>query len=556
MRPTTVLLFAIIIIGGGCDIKKISPTKGSTDFDKANAFYYYDKLDSAFYRYNQYVMDADDVFKKAIAYRYMGDILWSVGDVYDAEESATEAIKILDTKNPQHSTELGYVYNLLGNVRLELQQYDDAINMFDQATRFSIDSNTNFVFETLNNKALAFQKKGNYNAAISAYDSMLVLKPTDSAVFTKILHNRARTKWLLNKNYPALSEFWQVLRIRTANQDTRGLNASYAHLSDYYENANPDSALWYANKMLQQAQIIQSPADRIEALDKIIRLENPNTVKNWYVELKRLNDSLQLARDTTKNIYAFIKYDSQKSKADSLVFKERVTTQRLWMFGLALFALAFIAWLWNRYNKRRKHIKLEAEQAIRQSKLKTSQKVHDVVANGLYVIMNELEHGKIIEKNELITRIEGLYEKSRNISYEDDAAVNTPSYDQQIRQLLTSFASEQTKVVIVGNEPAFWKRVGNVQKQELELILKELMVNMKKHSQAKNVAIVFKQEDNKGFINYTDDGIGFNTDPRFGNGLNNTVNRIKSLNGEVNFGKSGNGGAAVAISFPLQSSKT
>jgi len=557
VRSSIILLFAITCITlCGCNIRQKSSKGSSKYFEEANEFYRNDSIDSAFYLYNQYVLDANNDFEKATAYRYMGDILWSIGDVHAAEESATEAIKILDTTNPKNYSELGYVYNLLGNVRLELQQYDDAISMFDIATRFSIDSNKNLVFEALNNKALSFQKKGAYSKAIAVYDSTLLLNPSDRATYARILHNRARTKWLQDPGYPVLPEYREVMQIRLDSQYNRGLNATYAHLSDYYEKISPDSALLYAKKMLQQAFLIQSPADRVEALDKIIRMGKLSELKSSYIEYKRLDDSLGLSRDTTKKIYALMRYDSQKNKIENLQLKSDAIKQKLFFYGSVLLAAIIITWLWSSYKKRRKRIRLEAEKAIHQSKLKTSQKVHDVVANGLYVIMNELEHGKIIEKNELITRIEGLYEKSRNISYEDDIYSSITEYDKQISLLLTSFASEQTKVVIVGNGPAFWKKVSSAQKQELELILKELMVNMKKHSQAKNVAIVFKQENNKGFINYTDDGIGFTPDHQFGNGLNNTVNRINSFNGEVNFGKSGNGGAAVAISFPLQSSKT
>lgn len=340
----------------------------------------------------------------------------------------------------------------------------------------------------------------------------------------------------------------ECIKIRIDSQDNRGLNASYAHLSDYYIKVNSDSALWYANKMLEQAQIIQTPDDRLEAIDKIIRLDNPLASKQWYNEFKKLNDSAQLSRDTTRNRYAFIRYDSQKSKAENLELRQ----QRLWLFGLVMLAILITTWIWSNYNKRRKRIKQEAEKAIQQSKLKTSQKVHDVVANGLYVIMNELEHGKMIEKNELITRIEGLYEKSRNISYDETDTEDNPDHDKDIHQLFNDFSAGQTNVYAVGNQPAFWSKVTPVQKRELLLVLKELLVNMKKHSGATNVSVVFRQEDNKGFITYKDDGIGFPPNVEFGNGLKNTVNRIKLLNGEVIFGKSEKDGASVAISFPLE----
>ena len=81
-----------------------------------------------------------------------------------------------------------------------------------------------------------------------------------------------------------------------------------------------------------------------------------------------------------------------------------------------------------------------------------------------------------------------------------------------------------------------------------------MMINMKKHSEAKNVAVVFKQDNSKAIIQYKDDGVGMTDDAKLGNGLNNTVNRIKSLQGEVTFEKNGLAGVAILISLPLETS--
>jgi signal transduction histidine kinase len=266
---------------------------------------------------------------------------------------------------------------------------------------------------------------------------------------------------------------------------------------------------------------------------------------------KNLNDSFQLARDTTRNRFALIRYDVQKSKADNLLLQQQITKQQLWMIGLIGMAGAIIAGLYIWYGKRKKRIQQESQDAIRDARLKTSQKVHDVVANGLYGIMNELEHRQTIDKEPLMNRIEGLYEKSRNISYEDIPEDNHANYDTQVHALLTAFANEQTKVIVVGNQQKFWNRITGPQKQELQLVLNEIMVNMKKHSQAKNVALVFKEENNTGLITYKDDGTGFPEGYKKGNGLENTVSRINSLNGAINFGKSEKGGVSIRISFPL-----
>jgi tetratricopeptide (TPR) repeat protein len=547
-----ILITVFSIVFWGCNNKKNNSHDEQTYYERGTYYYSLNKLDSAFFMFTRYVNNADDSLKKGIAYRCMGDMQWEVGDLHAAEENATGTIRTLDPLNTAHHTELSYAYNLLGNVNVDLQHYDEAITMYNKAKGFSTDAI--FRADLVNGEAVALQKKGKYEDAVALYDSMLLLNPADQSLFTRIIDNRAKTKWLRDPSYLALPEFWHALKIRTDSQYNRGLNASYAHLADYYIESNRDSALWYAKKMFHQAQIIQSPDDRLEAIDKLIRLDNPAALQNWYAEYKRLSDSTRLSRDTTRNRYALIRYDSQKSKADNLELKGHVIKQRLWMYGLIVLAIGIITGLTTRYNKRRKRIKKESENAIRDSKLKTSRKVHDVVAAGLYNIMNELEHGVELDSESLLNKIEWLYEKSRNISHEDALVSEHTDYEKQIFQLLRSFANAQTRIRLVGGGDTFLNKLTPYQQQELQLVLNEIMINMKKHSNAKNVVVRFRQEDNKVFINYKDDGVGFRANHTARNGLNNTVSRMKSLKGDIIFGKSDRGGASISMSFPLQSS--
>jgi nitrate/nitrite-specific signal transduction histidine kinase len=220
------------------------------------------------------------------------------------------------------------------------------------------------------------------------------------------------------------------------------------------------------------------------------------------------------------------------------------------MYSLIGLALATVLSLSVWYRKRRKRIQEETANAIREAQLKTSKKVHDVVANGLYHIMNELEHKEAIEREPLITKIEGLYEKSRNISYEEKLETSA-DFPQKIHELLAAYSNDQTKVIVIGNQAAYWNVLNAMQKRELQLVLQELLVNMRKHSGAKNVVIRFQQENDRVLVHYKDDGKGLPSPLKFGNGLQNTVNRIETLRGEIIFGESAEAGATIAISLPL-----
>lgn len=544
------LLLVLIACFYGCNSKKDNSPTEYTDYERGLYYYSQDKLDTAFLMFTRYVNETDDSLKKASAYRCMGDMQWEVGDLHAAEENATGTIRTLDPLNKTHHAELSYAYNLLGNVQMDLEHYDEAISMYGKARSFATD--TTFLADLLNGEALALQKKGNLQGAITLYDSMLLLSPSDRSLFARIIDNRAKTKWLQDSSYPALPEFWHALNIRTDSQYNRGLNASYAHLADYYTNSNPDSALWYANKMFYQAQLIQNPDARLEAIDKLIRLDHSSSLQHWYTAFKSLSDSTRVSRDKTRNRYALIRYDAQKTKADNLELKERVNRQLFWILGLIILGTGLVAGLYAWNTKRKKRMKEEAEEAIRDSKLEMSRKVHDVVAGGLYNIMNELEHVKEVEKDPLLDKIEGLYEKSRNISYEDVTVTDNVEYDKDLFRLLKSFANEEINVFLVGGH-RFLNDLTSLQKRELKLVLNEIMINMKKHSEAKNVVIQFRQDDGYGFINYKDDGVGFRADHTAGNGLNNTVSRMKALKGGIIFGKTDRGGLTISINFPLAS---
>ncbi|HEX7846261.1 MAG TPA: tetratricopeptide repeat protein, partial [Chitinophagaceae bacterium] len=507
------------------------------------------KNDSAFYYFNKVVNESKDSLMIAMSYNRMALLQFNAGDYYSSQETLIQSFKYLEEENKRDHPCLSSNYNLLGRNSQNLENYDDALKYYDLAIRFNNVSQYEVTF--LNNKALTFQAKQEYDKAIAIYQSILDTTKENQAEYPRVLSNLARTKWLADSNYNATNELLAALAIRKREKDDLGLNASYSHLSDYYSKSRPDSALLYAERMYEVALKNNSPNDQVEALDKLTRL-SPRNQNSYFSAYQHLSDSIQDAKNAANNKFALIRYETEKSKADNLSLQRDNTRQRVLTVGIAVAAFALITTLLLWFRRRRQKIKQEAEKAIQESKLKTSQKIHDVVANGLYRIMNGLEHKDTIEKEPLINEIEVLYERSRNISYED-IIDEYADYNNQVHQLLTSFANEHTKVIVVGNQQTFWNHVGATQKHELQLVLNEIMVNMKKHSRAKNVVIHFKQEERMAYIHYKDDGTGFPAAMEFGNGLNNTVSRIKSLNGEVSFGKSGGEGVSIEISFPLES---
>ncbi|MDR6569256.1 tetratricopeptide repeat protein [Chitinophaga ginsengisegetis] len=557
MRPSSIIL--PILLGSllACTSNRESPQlisaptleKGESFFNKNN--------DSAFYYFNLVATGATDSLEIAMAYTYMGIIQAYEGDHYGGQESLLKSLTYLDEHKKEDQECLGSNYHELGNICLNLKNYEAAIDYYNKALKYITHPKAEAI--ALNSIALTYQKKGDYDQAIGLYKSLLVKSKDKKKEYARVLSNYAKTKWLKDSTYPAGPELQQALQIRKDSNDIRGLNASYAHLSDYYSLSLPDSALYYAVKRYEIAREMNSPDDEVEALSKLITLSPTNLLKPYFVRYQYLTDSIQTAKNAAKNQFALIRYEAAKNKADNLQLqkdnaqkKTQLVVQR---FLLALTILFFITAgiiLILRYRRRRQQIEFASRQAIQEHQLKTSQKVHDVVANGLYRIMTDLEYKASLDKEELIDKIEVLYERSRDISYENPTVSKVP-FHVKIDDLLESFGSDHIKVLIFGNGPMLWSRTNAQIQHEVEHILQELMINMKKHSQANSVMIKFECQNGQVQIHYTDDGIGISPQVKHGNGLQNTGNRIKSIGGQYTFEHPVKG-LKIHISFPIAQS--
>ncbi|MCK9412700.1 MAG: ATP-binding protein [Prolixibacteraceae bacterium] len=91
-----------------------------------------------------------------------------------------------------------------------------------------------------------------------------------------------------------------------------------------------------------------------------------------------------------------------------------------------------------------------------------------------------------------------------------------------------------------------------VTETELFKVIQELIANIIKHAQARNVLIELIADENMLYLTVEDDGIGFdladNTRHRFG--LNNIEARLSILGGTVSFDSQTDRGTTVMINVP------
>lgn len=511
------------------------------DYKKAEAFFDTRK-DSAFYYFNKAAGGSKDSLQIAMAYNGMAELQSDAGDYFGSQESLATSLKYLDEQQKKSYRTLTADYNELGMTSVVLKNYDAAIGYYGRAFKFAAGKGSKATL--LNNQANAYRKKKDYGHAIRLLLAAIAEAEPDGKTYARILTNLAFTRWLERPGYNAVPELLQALNIRRKEQDLWGQNASYAHLADYYALKRPDSALLYARAMYAAASRINSPGDRLEALQKLIKLAPARAARSYFLAYQELDDSMQTAHNAAKNQFALIRYEAEKNKADNLKLIQDNTEKNVLLYGTgALFVfLAGAAWLW--YRKRKRRMAFDA----RQRELQLSQKVHDQVANGLYRVMKQIEH-KAGASHELLGEIAELYERSRDISYEKPDA--QAGFDEKVGKLLAGLAGAEVKLATAGNNAVLWGKVSTPVKRQLLYILQELMVNMRKHSQATGVTLSFKLAESRLHIRYTDNGKGFPQPARFGNGLNNTVSRMERIGGTITFEPSAGKGAKILIVLPV-----
>lgn len=183
-----------------------------------------------------------------------------------------------------------------------------------------------------------------------------------------------------------------------------------------------------------------------------------------------------------------------------------------------------------------------------------SQKVHDEIANEIYSTILFVAGEEVVsgpKKDKLISQLDDIYLRTRNISRESHDIDTGFRYPVQLKLMLGYYGSEKVNILIKGLERVEWEKITASKKIATYRVLQELMVNMAKHSQATVVLVDFKEEKKKILITYSDNGLGTGGGKIiFKNGLQNVENRMVSIDGSIIFDFSAGRGLHATITFP------
>jgi len=563
-----ILFFGIILLITSCqqsNNKEIERDNlDNKAYDTAWDFYEKEVYDSAYVYFNKAYSEFIKNMNKNQAAKClinMGYISYYKGDWFGSQELNIEGIKLLNPQIKSEKETLSSAYNSLGQSTHELGIYKEAINYYKKAIDFSTEKDVYIINQ--NNIANSYRYDKQYDEAIKIYQELLKDKNTteNQKEYARIIDNLGYTKWLKDNKSNVINELNKALNIRLKENDLWGQNASYAHLTDYFSNLDHKKALDYAHKRKQIAFENKSVGDKLEVYQQLILLENPTNAKQYFEAYQKLNDSIQLERNRAKNQFALVRYDSEKNRADFLKAEAENEKKKNDILKLyILIGLLIVLFVFGYFLYRKRKQKLEQEKVllqqekvleVKKTELKYSKKVHDKVANGIYHVMSDIENKSEFNRDEILDKLEVVYEISRDISYDKIDENQQENFAEKLAQLISSYDSEQVKIFLIGNEKELWKKVKDYAKTEVFLVMQELLTNMKKHSEASRVILNFKEENQQIIINYSDDGIGI-SDLKPKNGLQNTVSRISNLNGDVIFETENVNGLKIKIKFPIQ----
>ena len=495
----------------------LEPKKAS---DLRESYNYFDT------NYKKLIKDGN-VYSAVNFLYYKASVLYKNGEYDNSEMTAVLAVTHLDKlKETPYTVKVKLsFYNLLGLIYTEKKNKSKAIELYNNALEIAY--TTQDSVKIFNNISLVYKNNGDM---VKAKEEMLkayriVSKVSDTLTQALVLDNYGVLESEFNKK-TALELLLKALKFRQLVNDSSTIYTSYSHLSQYYRRVDSlEKSKFYALRALKLANNLKSPSYRNNALGLLINLSDDQYAKAY----REINDSLYDSERESDNRYALIKYDYSKYQQQAMESKLEEQKQRnlkLIYFTIALLIILVSVFFY--FFLKAKH-KTEKLRQVYKAESRISKKIHDEVANDVYHVIS-----KIQSKNyEVLDSLEKIYNKTRDISRENSAIDLESDYNDYLNDMLLSFMSDSVTVITNNINKVKWNHISKEKKIIIYRVLQELMVNMKKHSNASHVILKFNQELKRLSIDYRDNGVGCTLNKR--GGLLNVENRIKAIKGTVTF---------------------
>ncbi|WP_346882866.1 hypothetical protein [uncultured Algibacter sp.] len=515
---------------------------------------YFRKDDQLQKSFNSYTKSFDlykkigDSINLAKSLLEMSKIQKNLGDFIGSRITAIDGLKYLE--NQDNRVTIFGLYQTITTAYREEGNFDNALKNNNKALDLLPSNKIKRILE--NTKANILGDQGNYKVAIVIFNNLKnqIDSITNKTEYARVINNLGYVEWLKNSDND-ISEYLlhTALVIRKETKDIRGLISSNIRLTEYYENRSPKKAHGFAKEALLNATKINDQISQLESLGYIIKLkDNPKEEALLYTKIDK---KLTKINQQNRELYSSTKYNNEKLLKDNSIIKaDRLKKQKLnnwYLFGLItaiLTIVLIVIILKNRHTKVQQQKVLETEKRI-------SKRIHDELANDVYSSMVQLENNTA-SIAEVVDNLEDIYHKARDLSQEKTTIRSNKEFIDDLKKTLASFKTEDTNVIVQSLIADIWIDISNEKKLIVDRVIKELLVNMRKHSNASLVSVIFSRKNNIIKIGYTDNGIGtYKNKISKGVGLVNAENRIEAIGGSFIFDKSITNGFKISIEIPV-----
>ena len=293
---------------------------------------------------------------------------------------------------------------------------------------------------------------------------------------------------------------------------------------------------------------------------------------DYHKQYFMLNDSLVNEQHLNAVSELEIKYETEKKEKEILALSEQklmdkaaLARQDTWIkrlsFGLLAAFLAFgVVFIMfrqhSRVQKQNELIEAITETQIAERK-RIAQDLHDSIGGSLAMLINKLQitSDMIKGENDIHQSIESLKKTSeqvRQISHNlMPGELVKFGLVPAIQTILDQLSTAQIQAQLFTH--AMETRIDPSKEIHLYRIFQEIVQNVIKHAQAKNVMVYLNRHKKQLSLMVEDDGMGMSdeTSQKKGLGLNNIMARVQYLRGSFNIDSHQNRGTTISIEIPV-----
>lgn len=510
--------------------------------------------------------------KQALKIRKSLDNICDIGSTYNNLSSLKldsgklgEALLYIDSalvsleKKCKEKVILAQTYINKGRIFYELEELNKATQLYQEANNIlsNLDNQSNTIAIVNENLAAIYYDSNNLFQAIQYYlkSHKIYVENKDTTSLAQICNSIGVVYFEMNQFRKAEAYFNQSIQYATQVGNKLLLIDALINLGDLqlhkknYKAAKEvqsrvESVIENAGGLKEKLSLSQLSVDIYDLLERYKE-------KAYFQEIvMSLQDSIYTEKESKLMAEELAKLESAEKEAQIATKNAENQRQRFYMAALACLCLSLIAVVlfFKRKAdvKQRKHeLYLNKEQEmIRESIIEASfqirneihKNLHDKVSNPLSNASIYLEsaigaNSNSADLNKAFKIVDDIYDVSRNIAYDllpykidwiDRINLSLEALERS-KSIHTSIDLKKKHIDRLTFSPEKGERVA--------AIIGNLIVNVEKHSKAKNVAVAIQKEDNKIAINVIDDGVGFDKTRKRGIGLKSIQSNVKKLNG-------------------------